>query len=161
MSGNPRADPTRRVILLLFGVPAFFALFMFVPAGTLAWARGWLFITLFLVLETLVVTYVWRTNPELLDSICQCKPRTYDSSLFALSGICRFTPSLPPIPAAPRSLRIRVSGLKLAPRSVMPWTLAGTEPGRPAKPARPLDAGGDFVRMPNGLGLSRVQGRAK
>lgn len=85
MSGNPRADPTRRVILLLFGVPAFFALFMFVPAGTLTWARGWLFITLFLVLETLVVLYVWRTNPELLDSISQCKPRTYDSSLFALS----------------------------------------------------------------------------
>ncbi len=68
MSGNPRADPTRRVILLLFGVPAFFALFMFVPAGTLAWPKGWLFIALFLVLEILVVLYVWRTNPELLDA---------------------------------------------------------------------------------------------
>jgi len=68
VSGNPRADPTRRVILFLFGLPAFFALFMFVPAGTLTWARGWLFIAVFFLLETLVVLYVWRTNPELLDA---------------------------------------------------------------------------------------------
>ena len=37
------ADTIRRVILLLFGIPAFFALFLFVPAGTATWATGWLF----------------------------------------------------------------------------------------------------------------------
>ena len=62
------ADTTRRVILLIFGIPAFFALFMFVPAGTLTWARGLLFIAVFLLLEILVVLHVWRTNPELLDA---------------------------------------------------------------------------------------------
>jgi len=82
------SDTTRRLILFLFGVPAFFALLMFAPAGTLSWARGWLFIALFLLLETLVVLYVWRTNPELLDARSRRHKGTkkWDKVLLCLFG---------------------------------------------------------------------------
>lgn len=48
------------------GFPLFCALFMFLPAGTVGWTKGWLFIAVFLISETLAAIYLWKTNPELL-----------------------------------------------------------------------------------------------
>ena len=41
------------------------AALMFIPAGTLAWARGWWFLVLFLVLTAAAMIYLWRVNPEI------------------------------------------------------------------------------------------------
>ena len=56
----------RRFIGVLLGFPLFCYVFLFLPAGTLAWWKGWLFITIFLIAETIIIVYLWRTNPELL-----------------------------------------------------------------------------------------------
>ncbi|MDH3604504.1 MAG: isoprenylcysteine carboxylmethyltransferase family protein [Candidatus Tectomicrobia bacterium] len=56
----------RRVIGVLLCLPLFFYVCFFLPAGTFAWHRGWLFILVFLTLETILARYLWRTNPELL-----------------------------------------------------------------------------------------------
>ena len=45
-------------------MPVYFALFMFWPAGTWAWAKGWLFIGVFLGTLAVVALYLWRVNPE-------------------------------------------------------------------------------------------------
>jgi protein-S-isoprenylcysteine O-methyltransferase Ste14 len=61
----PRID-RRRLVVSLLGVPLFLALFLFLPAGTWAWADGWLFVLVFLTSCLLAALYVWRVNPELL-----------------------------------------------------------------------------------------------
>jgi protein-S-isoprenylcysteine O-methyltransferase Ste14 len=63
---QPQGINRRRLVLNLLGMPLFFALFMFLPAGTWAWAKGWLFILVFLTLAVLASLYIWRVNPELL-----------------------------------------------------------------------------------------------
>ena len=72
MSGakNPDQPPhginRRRAALALIVLPLFFALFMFLPAGTWAWPRGWLFILVLLSVFVGVFLILWRVNPEVL-----------------------------------------------------------------------------------------------
>src|SRR5262249_15300179 len=56
----------RRLVVFLLALPLFFALFLFLPAGTWAWAKGWLFIGVFLGTLAVVALYLWRVNPEVL-----------------------------------------------------------------------------------------------
>jgi protein-S-isoprenylcysteine O-methyltransferase Ste14 len=55
-----------RVVRFLLALPVYFALFMFLPAGTGAWTRGWLFILVFLGSLAVVAAYLWRVNPEVI-----------------------------------------------------------------------------------------------
>jgi protein-S-isoprenylcysteine O-methyltransferase Ste14 len=50
----------------LLGAPLFFALFLFLPAGTWTWARGWLFVLVVLSSGAASILYLWRVNPELV-----------------------------------------------------------------------------------------------
>jgi protein-S-isoprenylcysteine O-methyltransferase Ste14 len=50
----------------LLGIALFFALFLFLPAGTWAWEKGWLFILVCVTLGVLASLYVWQVNPEVL-----------------------------------------------------------------------------------------------
>jgi len=43
----------------------FVGIALFLPAGDLWWARGWLFVMVFLVLTAPSVLYLWRTNPDI------------------------------------------------------------------------------------------------
>jgi len=63
---QPEGINRRRVILILVGLPLFFVLFMFLPAGTWAWTKGWLFILALLGIVAVVGLYLWRVNPEVL-----------------------------------------------------------------------------------------------
>ena len=56
----------RRVALHLLATPFFFALMLFLPAGTWAWWNGWIFILVFLSVGTAAGLYVVRVNPEIL-----------------------------------------------------------------------------------------------
>jgi len=49
----------------LGGMFAFLAVAMFLPAGDIRWAKGWLFLLVFFVLVILNVVYLSRTNPEI------------------------------------------------------------------------------------------------
>jgi len=63
--GQPQLN-RRRISLILLCLPLFCYLCLFLPAGTFAWLRGWCFIAIFLLTETLMIIYLWRTNPALL-----------------------------------------------------------------------------------------------
>lgn len=62
----PKGVSRRRVVLGLIGLPVFFALFMFLPAGTWAWPKGWLFILVLLCLISTVFLVLQRVNPEVI-----------------------------------------------------------------------------------------------
>jgi protein-S-isoprenylcysteine O-methyltransferase Ste14 len=62
----PQGINPRRVVLILIVLPLFFALFMFLPAGTWAWTKGWLFILALVGIVAVVFTYLRRVNPEVL-----------------------------------------------------------------------------------------------
>jgi protein-S-isoprenylcysteine O-methyltransferase Ste14 len=51
----------RRLTAQLVAFPIVMALFLFLPAGTWRWVRGWLF----LLVIALAALYLWRVNPEL------------------------------------------------------------------------------------------------
>lgn len=63
---QPKGINRRRVVLILLVLPLFFALFMFLPAGTWAWTKGWLFIAALLVIIAVVLFVLWRVNPEVV-----------------------------------------------------------------------------------------------
>ncbi len=56
----------RRVALVLTGLPLFFVVFMFLPAGTWAWMKGWQFLAALLVILAVVLLVLWRVNPEVV-----------------------------------------------------------------------------------------------
>jgi len=55
-----------RLIVILLALPVYFALFMFLPAGTWAWTKGCLFIGVFLGTVAAVALYLWRVNPDVV-----------------------------------------------------------------------------------------------
>jgi protein-S-isoprenylcysteine O-methyltransferase Ste14 len=61
---QPDGINRRRLVVSLLALPLYFGLFMFLPAGTWAWANGWLFIGVFLGTVTIAALYLWRVNPE-------------------------------------------------------------------------------------------------
>jgi protein-S-isoprenylcysteine O-methyltransferase Ste14 len=56
----------RRLVLFLLAAPFVLALLLFLPAGTLAWARGWVFLLVSFGTEIISRLYLWHVNPELL-----------------------------------------------------------------------------------------------
>jgi protein-S-isoprenylcysteine O-methyltransferase Ste14 len=63
---KPERIDRRRLVVFLVFLPAYFALFMFLPAGTWEWMKGWLFIGVFLGTLPVVGLYLWRVNPEVV-----------------------------------------------------------------------------------------------
>jgi hypothetical protein len=39
---------------------------MFLPAGDIRWAKGWLMIVVFVALTIPSMVYIWRVNPEII-----------------------------------------------------------------------------------------------
>ncbi len=63
---RPSGINRRRVALRLLGLPVFIALFMFLPAGTWAWPKGWLFVLVVLGVVSAVFLVLQRVNPEVI-----------------------------------------------------------------------------------------------
>lgn len=62
----PQGINRSRVALALIVLPLFFALFMFLPAGTWAWTKGWLFILALVGIIAVVFLVLQRVNPDVL-----------------------------------------------------------------------------------------------
>ena len=62
---KPERINRRRLVLYLLGTPLFFVLSLFLPAGTWAWPKGWLFLGALLVTGAVGAWCIWRVNPEL------------------------------------------------------------------------------------------------
>jgi len=56
----------RWLVLYLLAPPLFLAVFSLLPAGTWWWARGGLFIGVFVATATLAAGYLWRVNPDVV-----------------------------------------------------------------------------------------------
>jgi protein-S-isoprenylcysteine O-methyltransferase Ste14 len=63
---TPEKFDIRRLVLFLLLAPLFVAVFLFLPAGTWAWAKGWLFIGVLAALSIIASLYLWRVNPDIL-----------------------------------------------------------------------------------------------
>ena len=63
---QPQGINRRRLVLRLACLPVFIALFMFLPAGTRAWPKGWLFVLVLLGVISAVFLVLHRVNPEVI-----------------------------------------------------------------------------------------------
>ena len=63
---NPEPIDRRRLCLNLGLSLLFFLLCLFVPAGTLRWNRGWLFLLVMIVVSTVGIMYLLRVNPDVI-----------------------------------------------------------------------------------------------
>jgi hypothetical protein len=63
-----RPEPTdrRRLITSTVLTLLIFALCLFLPAGTWAWARGWLFFVVVVAAGVVITVYLRRVNPDVL-----------------------------------------------------------------------------------------------
>jgi protein-S-isoprenylcysteine O-methyltransferase Ste14 len=61
------------------------AVALFLPAGDIRWAQGWLFLLVFLVLTVASSLYLWRTNPDIFVARSRIHPGTkaWDKVLMA------------------------------------------------------------------------------
>jgi hypothetical protein len=65
-SQQPEKLDRRRLVLFLLADLAFFPLFMFLPAGTWTWDKGWLFILVLVAVSLVASLVLWRVNPEVV-----------------------------------------------------------------------------------------------
>jgi protein-S-isoprenylcysteine O-methyltransferase Ste14 len=63
---TPEKNDQRRLLLYVLASPVFLALFLFLPAGTWLWAKGWLFIGVFYAAAALSWLYLRGANPDIL-----------------------------------------------------------------------------------------------
>jgi len=61
----------KRFLIAAAATPIFFGLFLFWPAGTLAWERGWTFLLIFVIIQCLLGWYIWKVNPALMPARCR------------------------------------------------------------------------------------------
>jgi protein-S-isoprenylcysteine O-methyltransferase Ste14 len=90
-SNQPPGIDRRRLLRILVGLPVFFAIFMFLPAGSLAWLKGWLFLLFFLGALAAGTLFLWRANPEVIAARSRIHEGTkrWDRVL-----LCVFLPSM-------------------------------------------------------------------
>ena len=68
-------DP-RRLAERLFVIVAFFGLFLFLPAGTLAWRQAWVFLAVSGVTNLIALLALARLNPEIFAARRRIQPGT-------------------------------------------------------------------------------------
>jgi protein-S-isoprenylcysteine O-methyltransferase Ste14 len=56
----------RRLVVSVLVTLLVLAVSLFVPAGTLAWAKGWIFVGVLILLSIVLVFYLQRVNPEVI-----------------------------------------------------------------------------------------------
>jgi protein-S-isoprenylcysteine O-methyltransferase Ste14 len=66
LNQQPSQIGATRLIALQFITPLVLAVFMFWPAGTIWWTRGWLFLLAFSVAASVAVIVLQRVNPEVV-----------------------------------------------------------------------------------------------
>ena len=74
-----------RGILALAVFVAVVGVLVFLPAGDIRWAKGWLFLLVFLLLTAASSVYLWRTNPDIFVARSRIHPGTkaWDKVLMA------------------------------------------------------------------------------
>jgi protein-S-isoprenylcysteine O-methyltransferase Ste14 len=63
---QPERTDRRRLVLSVGWSLLIFVLCLFLPAGTLAWSRGWLFFIVTVAASILITIYLQRVNPDIV-----------------------------------------------------------------------------------------------
>ena len=77
----------KQMLVQTIGFFALFALALFLPAGTLTWTAGWVFLALFFVFFIAMNTWLFRHNPGLLEErmkLSRPNQKGWDKLLFPL-----------------------------------------------------------------------------
>ncbi len=81
---NSESNPVIKFIIMYI----FFALALFIPAGTIIWLQGWIYIGTMIVFSTLLITYLKKKDPELLKARAKTKPtESWDKKIIGISSI--------------------------------------------------------------------------
>jgi protein-S-isoprenylcysteine O-methyltransferase Ste14 len=64
--GTPEPTDRRRLILSVGWSLLIYVLCLFLPAGTLAWFKGWLFFVVTVAASVLITVYLHRVNPDVV-----------------------------------------------------------------------------------------------
>jgi protein-S-isoprenylcysteine O-methyltransferase Ste14 len=93
---QPEPIDRRRLIISTTSSLLILVLCMFLPAGTWAWSRGWLFLVVMIVVSILVTLYLLRVNPDVIAGRVNRheRPRPWDLLLALLVAL----PSMLAIP---------------------------------------------------------------
>jgi protein-S-isoprenylcysteine O-methyltransferase Ste14 len=75
-STQPSPAQWRSIVARLVAAPLVVALLLFVPAGSITWTRGWLFLLVLVTLVGAAALYLWRINPEIFAARSQIHPGT-------------------------------------------------------------------------------------
>ena len=67
-SRQPEPTDRRRLITSTLWTLVIFALCLFLPAGTWAWARGWLFYAVVVAASVVITVYLRRVNPDVISA---------------------------------------------------------------------------------------------
>jgi protein-S-isoprenylcysteine O-methyltransferase Ste14 len=63
---QPERINAGRLTLLLLTTPLILAVFMFLPAGTIDWPKGWLFLVALIATSPVFAVFLQRVNPEVI-----------------------------------------------------------------------------------------------
>ncbi|MGL4287149.1 MAG: methyltransferase family protein [Phreatobacter sp.] len=79
-------EDRRYYLISLAAVPLVLALILFLPAGQLSWARGWLFLIVFSFATATAAAALWQINPEIFAARRRIQPGTkrWDRILLAV-----------------------------------------------------------------------------
>lgn len=79
---NSEPNPYIRFIIMY----SFIALALFLPAGTIFWLQGWIYIIIMILFSTSLLTYLTKKDPELLKARAKTKTtESWDKKLLVFS----------------------------------------------------------------------------
>jgi protein-S-isoprenylcysteine O-methyltransferase Ste14 len=75
-STEPSPAQWRSIVRRSVATLLILVVFLFVPAGSIRWARGWLFLLVVVILLGAAALYLWRINPEIFAARSRIHPGT-------------------------------------------------------------------------------------
>jgi protein-S-isoprenylcysteine O-methyltransferase Ste14 len=75
-STEPSPAQWRSIVRRSVAVLLVLVLLLFVPAGSISWGRGWLFLLVLVTVFGISAVYVWRINPEIFAARSRIQPGT-------------------------------------------------------------------------------------
>jgi protein-S-isoprenylcysteine O-methyltransferase Ste14 len=75
-STEPSPAQWRSIVRRSVATLLILVLLLFVPAGRISWARGWLFLLVVVILLGAAALYLWRINPEIFAARSRIHPGT-------------------------------------------------------------------------------------
>src|SRR5512132_2283018 len=94
MTVHSHGVPVGELVAKIAGMIVVFSLALFLPAGTLVWTAGWVFLVLFFTFVIVLSAWLLRANPALLaerlSGVGHAEQKTWDKVLLAVVAVAFF-----------------------------------------------------------------------